>query len=161
MGLTTTRWRWVRAMAATVFVSLLLGLPANADGSSSRFGNENNGPKNYWQDRYRTLLASADRLKATIEVQRELYADANRRNYRRGDKRHRHHLKMVEAEEELAIVLEELSTIKDEGRRAGALPGWFYEVEDERSSPASRADAERESDDSGRNPLYSRDKDAN
>lgn len=85
-----------------------------------------------WQDRYRTLLEDADRLRAEIAEQRELYAAANRRNYRRGSKRHVHRAAAAEATRALADVEQQLATIKDDGRRAGALPGWFYEVEMDR-----------------------------
>ena len=48
---------------------------------------------------------------------------------------------MQEAEKELARVEEELSTLADDARRAGALPGWLYEVEMEPVAPAAREGA--------------------
>ena len=117
---------------------------------------ESDSAKRYWQDRYRGLLTSADELRVVIARETELYADANRRNYRRGTKRHLHRVAAEEAREKLARVEQELATIKDEGRRAGALPGWFYEVEEEREdvarNPALAPDTT--DPDAGRNPRF-------
>ncbi|HEB90088.1 MAG TPA: hypothetical protein ENI85_10995 [Deltaproteobacteria bacterium] len=85
--------------------------------------------KAYWQDRYRRLRKEAARLRREIEEARTAYAAANRRNYRRGPVRHEYRAKMLEAEKELSRVEAELSTLHDEARRAGALPGWLREVE--------------------------------
>lgn len=110
--------------------------------------------KTYWQNRYRNLLAEASELRATIEVERELYADANRRNYRRGRKRSRHLEKVQKATAELITVETALATIEDDGRRAGALPGWFYEVEIEIESAKRRPAVSIGPGEEGRNPLY-------
>ena len=114
--------------------------------------------KAYWQNRYRNLLRDAARLRADVERETELYADANRRNYRRGKKRHIHRDAAAEAAEELARVKAALATIEDEARRAGALPGWLYEVEFEMQDGALRpeiaAGPEQQEQDDGRNPLY-------
>ncbi len=114
------------------------------------------GMKTYWQNRYRQLLVSADDLREEIERETGLYADANRRNYRRGTKRHVHRVAIEEAEKKLAEVNRELSTIKEEGRRAGALPAWFYDVEQVRADAARNpALAPRPDDpDRGRNPKF-------
>ena len=138
--------------AVLVGLGLLLLAPAAAAQSSP----ELDSAKDYWQTRYRTLLERADSLRETIEVETELYADANRRNYRRGKKRHVHRVAAEEARAELAEVQLELSTIQEEGRRAGALPGWFYEVEQDRAdvarNPALVPDPE--DPDEGRNPRF-------
>jgi len=110
--------------------------------------------KDFWQERYSSLLKRADSLEATVERERELYADANRRNYRRGTVRHVHRDAMLEAQAELAEVKAELAGIQEEGRRAGAMPGWFYEVELERESGPLRPGTETGPSDEGRNPLY-------
>jgi len=121
--------------------------------------------KTHWQNRYRNLLLDAARLRAAVERETELYADANRRNYRRGSKRHTHHEAAKVAEQELVKVEAALATIEDDARRAGALPGWFYEVEFEMENgelrPEIAAGPEQESQqkreqeqDDGRNPLY-------
>ena len=153
------RGQMIRAAAAIVFASLLLGMPALADRPVTRGSSEESGLKAHWQDRYRSLLREADKLRATIETERELYADANRRNYRRGSKRHQHRIKVQLAEDKLKLVEAELATIKEDGRRAGALASWFYEVEDEGSAPASASPQEIGPGDAGRNPLYVDDED--
>ena len=117
--------------------------------------------KAYWQNRYRDLRSEAARLRREFERERELYADANRRNYRRGPVRHEHREKAAKAEQDLARVEAELAGFSEEARRKGALPGWLYEVEDEPieitdSPPEPEAPAElaEDEDDGGRNPLY-------
>lgn len=138
--------------AAFVGFALLLLAP----GVSAQSDTELESEKEYWQTRYRTLLERADALRETIAIETELYADANRRNYRRGQKRHVHRVAVEEARAELADVQNELSTIKEEGRRAGALPGWFYEVELDRAAIARNPDLAPEPDDrdEGRNPRF-------
>ena len=132
--------------------SLLTASDAAADDSL-----EQRSQKTYWQELYRGLLTRADALRAKVEVERELYADANRRNYRRGNKRHMHYEAMKEAASDLATVEAELSHIEDDGRRAGALPGWFYQVDLERKAAARRPASSLGPDDEGRNPLYLKD----
>lgn len=122
--------------------------------------------KTMWQTRYRNLLRSAAKLRVEIDEQRELYADANRRNYRRGPKRHLHEEAMDDAAKRLADVEAELVAIHDEGRRAGALPGWFYEVElefeAEKLAGPAMPDLDEESPkerSGGQNPLYEEERD--
>jgi len=154
-----TRTRLERSSAARMISALCLGIvllavPASANNPAARTGAEQSGPKAYWQERYRNLINRAAELRDIIETERELYADANRRNYRRGDKRHRHRIKLIEAEDQLEVIEAELETIKDDGRRAGALPGWFYEVESELEVLGGKPPVERGPGDRGRNPLY-------
>lgn len=120
----------IRLAALCALGTLLLGtmaLPAIAETDP-----EAAAEKAYWQKRYASLLDEAEVLRETVERERELYADANRRNYRRGDKRHRHRKAMLEAAARLEVVERELEALPDEARRAGALPGWLREVELER-----------------------------
>lgn len=136
---------------------LLIGVMASvsfsafaADGPGSDL--ELHDKKAYWQTLYRDLLSERRTLRATVAKERELYADANRRNYRRGNKRHVHYEAMLEAQAELAEVEQKLSTIDDDARRAGALASWLYEVEDEETS--QRPVVATGPGDEGRNPLY-------
>jgi len=142
---------WLRR-AAFVGLALLLFAPGVSAESDAELASE----KNYWQTRYQTLLERADALRETIAIETELYADANRRNYRRGKKRHVHRVAAEEARAELANVESEFSTIKEEGRRAGALPGWFYEVEFDRAAVARNPALAPKPDDrdEGRNPRF-------
>lgn len=118
--------------------------------------------KSYWQDRYRDLKLESERLRVEIAEQTELYADANRRNYRRGKKRHIHRTAAQKASDRLAEVEAELASIEDDARRAGALPGWFYEVDfelQEEDALPGIASGPDDEDDAGRNPLYLDDED--
>ena len=143
-----------RCPRALLLVLALVVLAVPIAGAQS--DSELDADKEYWQTRYRGLLRRADTLRATIEEQTELYADANRRNYRRGKKRHIHRVAAEEAKAELAEVELELSTLKDEGRRQGALPGWFYEVELDRADVARNPALapEPEEPEAGRNPAF-------
>ena len=109
--------------------------------------------KDYWQDRYRTLLTKRAMLQDVIDREQELYADANRRNYRRGKKRHVHRNAMMEAQDELEGVEASLATIEDEARRAGALPGWLYEVEWELAERGGAGAPPAAADDDEADPL--------
>lgn len=107
-----------------------------------------------WQKRYRSLLERQASLREEIAREQELYADANRRNYRRGRKRHVHRDAMLAAKDKLAAVEAELDGFEDEARRAGALPGWLYEVEAEMEDADRRPAIATGPGDDGRNPLY-------
>ena len=163
---TRRRGQGARSLVAGVVVLLALTAPTLAAADDTTADPELRTMKTYWQNRYRTLLRDAERLREAVERETELYADANRRNYRRGNKRHVHREAALEAEQELAKVEAALATIEDDARRAGALPGWLYEVEFEmeeaESRPGIAAGPEQERDeeaDAGRNPLYLDDED--
>ena len=145
---TVTWLRW----AAFAGLVLLLFAPGVSAESDAELASE----KDFWQTRYRTLFDRADTLRETIAIETELYADANRRNYRRGTKRHIHRVAAEEARAELAEVERELSTLPDEARRQGALPGWFYEVEEDRSAIVRNPALAPEPDDrdEARNPRF-------
>ena len=138
----------VLLLISSIAVFLAPSLVMAADPSERRAG------KTYWQTRYLSLLTKAEALRGTIEQERELYADANRRNYRRGTKRHGHREAMEKAASELVRVDAELAGLKDEGRRAGALPGWFYEIDMEREDADRRPAISAGPGNEGRNPLY-------
>jgi hypothetical protein len=115
--------------------------------------------KDEWQDEYRRLLQDADRLRRNASNARENYARAQRRNYPRGGARAEMLVEADQAERDLVEVEAQIEQLRLDGRRAGALPGWFYEVEDEPrgnpqpASPGETTEASPE-DREGRNPLY-------
>jgi len=115
--------------------------------------------KQEWQDDYRKLLREKARLERNVESARVNYMRANRRNYPRGKARQQFVIDGDEAKRGLVKIEEEIEQLRDESRRAGALPGWFAEVDDEPigdAEPAARADDD-EGDREGRNPLYADD----
>jgi len=130
------------------FAVTLLAMPAIAEEPSLR------SDRVYWQDRYRNLVAEADRLREIVARERELYADANRRNYRRGRKRHVHRDAAAEAAAALAKVEAHLATIEDDARRAGAERGWLNQVEMELGDDRQRPAVGTGPGDEGRNPLH-------
>lgn len=113
----------------------------------------------YWQDRYRDLVVEAQSLRDKIARERELYADANRRNYRRGTKRHIHRQAAAKAAKKLAKVEAQLATIEDDARRDGAPRGWLNQIEIELEEEARRPTVAAGPGDEGRNPLYLKSRD--
>jgi hypothetical protein len=143
------------SIALLAFILALIAAPAMS-GDKATDAAEVQASKTFWQDRYRNLIRDAERLRKDVARERELYAAANRRNYRRGSNRHVHRAALEEASKELASVEAELATIDDEGRRAGALPGWFYQVENEIEESAKVPSVASEPPDAGRNPIHSK-----
>ena len=115
--------------------------------------------KDEWQNEYRRLLQDAARLRRNAQNARENYARAVRRRYPRGTERDAILIEAEEAERGLVQVEAEIEKLRLDGRRAGAFPGWFSEVDDEPlgpAQPASPAETTRPGpeDREGRNPLY-------
>lgn len=143
-------------------------------GSHSADANADDGAtleqKIEWQDRYRSLLVGAARLKQAATTSRENYARAQRRNYPRGGARQQFIIDAEDAENELVDMNGQIEAILDEARRNAIPTVWFYEVDDEpiRLPPPVRlsrtnesadpnADQDEDDDGGGRNPLYDRD----
>jgi hypothetical protein len=145
-----------RAARFGLFVGVAFAIVAAPAFASDEFEGEFQlrTEKESLQQDYRDLITKADRLRDVIERERELYADANRRNYRRGKKRHVH-LDAVElATRELAEVEAQLATFADDARRAGAPPGWLNEVEMELEDADRLPAIGTGPGDGGRNPIY-------
>ena len=121
--------------------------------------------KAHWQESYRKLRREAARLRQLVDRETTAYAEANRRNYRRGTVRHVHRKAALEAQQELAVVEAKLARFSDDAIKQGALPGWLYEVEDEPVEiPDGNLDpdaSDAEDDTAGRNPIYLDDDDDN
>ncbi len=120
--------------------------------------------KEHWQARYRRLLRDKARLERNIASAKNNYTLAQRRNYPRGGARERYRLDAERGEQELSRVEDDIDRLLAEGRRDGALPGWFAEVEDESfdvpepvapAAPSARDRRDRE----GRNPIWFEDED--
>lgn len=111
-----------------------------------------------WQDRYRTLLQNAARLRSNADASRENYARAQRRNYPRGGARQQFILEAENAEKELVEVKEEIAQIAIDARHAAIPPSWLYEVDDEPISPTPAASAsgqhDKQEERAGRNPIH-------
>jgi hypothetical protein len=134
-------------------------LPAVAADSADEQVDEFEELKQEWQGRYRQQLQEAARLRRNAAQARENYSQAQRRNYPRGGARQQFLLDADEAERDLEKVEAGLEQTISEGRLAGALPGWFDEVDEEPimvSEPAAPSDGmdARPEDREGRNPLY-------
>ena len=157
-----------RSVVATLTIGLLSGGPAalslfaiQAPAAHAQLAGEEElqNQKEYWQERYRRLRQDAARLERNAERARKAYALAQRRNYPRGGARQKLSQQIEDAETELESVRKEIEELPSEARRAGAMPGWLYEVEEEEvviPEPAApdAADAEEAEDRAGRNPLY-------
>jgi hypothetical protein len=159
--------RPARSVFATLAIGLLSGLPASlslfviqpSTAHAQVTGEEDlQNQKEYWQDRYRRLRQDAARLERNAERARKAYALAQRRNYPRGGARQQLFQQIEDAETELESVRKEIAELPSEARRAGAMPGWLYEVEKEEvviPEPAAPDSSELAADDcAGRNPIY-------
>jgi hypothetical protein len=144
--------------AVAVVLALFVALPASVDASSGMDEGYqlDASMKEEWQSEYRRLLQDSERLKRNAEAARRNYSQAQQRNYPRGSVRQQYLIDEEEAKKELAEVDAALEQFKADGRRDGALPGWFYEVEEESlASPEPAAIGEDDAEDmEGRNPLY-------
>ena len=118
--------------------------------------------KEYWQSEYRALRLDIARLERNAKRARHNYERAQRRTYPRGDARKQYLIDEQDALDGVVRVKREIEDLKDRGRREGALPGWFYEVDDEPLTPPEPAapdgpNAEGLEEREGRNPLYFQD----
>ena len=73
---------------------------------------------------------------------------------RRGRNRHAHREALMRAMEELRRVVADLATIEEDGRREGALPGWFYEIDIELEDEGDQPKVQTTPDDDGGNPFF-------
>jgi peptidoglycan hydrolase CwlO-like protein len=87
--------------------------------------NAEESAKAEWQDRYQTLTAKVERLRADYASRSNSYSKARHRNYPRGEELDKMRADVERLEQELAAAEQELADFPDEARRAGALPGWF------------------------------------
>jgi hypothetical protein len=110
-------------MTALVAIGLLLSTGAIVHAQDEEADRE------YWVQRYETLVSDLASARARVDLSQLNYTRARTRNYPRGEA-----LKELEAErdkaiKELAELEEQFEEFPDEARRAGALPGWFRDVE--------------------------------
>ena len=139
-----------------IVLGLVLTVPGNVMASNSLDETASvEEVKAEWQGRYRKLLTDAARLRRNAEAARYNYSQANQRNYPRGAARKQFLIDEENAQAELVQVEADIEKLREDGRREGALPGWFYEVEDEPlDAPQPAAPVEDPADREGRNPLY-------
>jgi hypothetical protein len=147
-----------RAFSAVALALLLVGTGASTLSAESYADEERASAdkKAEWQGDYRKLLNDAARLERNVAAAKENYSQARQRYYPRGAARQQIVIDRKLAEKELVEVEAEIDRFKTNGRREGAAPSWFYEVEEEprkASMPAAKAE-EPAQDREGRNPLY-------
>lgn len=151
----------IRFLASILVSALAFGTIAVA--SAAAQGDSLEQQKDAWQNEYRSKLRKAAHLEYTIEVSRENYARAQRRNYPRGGARQQFLIEADKAEKELADLRDEIDGFLTDARRNAIPPHWRFAVEDENVtfSPAATASEDDAGDDrEGRNPLYLKDDDA-
>ena len=85
--------------------------------------------RDYWVNRYETLVSEVDSLRVKVDVLNTNYVKARQRNYPRGTELYAMKAKAEEATAELEKKEEELENFPDEARRAGAYPGWFRDLD--------------------------------
>ena len=117
-----TRIKTVRMalVAALTFALLGLGGAALAQDEADR---------DYWVHRYETLVKEVEMLRTRADVLATNYRKARQRNYPRGAELYALEEERNKARAELAEKEQELEDFPDEARRAGALPGWFRDLD--------------------------------
>jgi hypothetical protein len=106
-----------------VVIGLLLSMGAVAQAQDEE------ADKDYWVQRYETLVSDLDAARARVELSQLNYTRARTRNYPRGEALLELEVERDKAELELAKLEEEFEAFPDEARRAGALPGWFRDLD--------------------------------
>jgi len=139
-GGAAARLRWVLATLVGVG-ALALAAPAVAQTQRPGAGDAGatDSVKEYWQGRYRELLLGQRRAHQRLERAEGVWTRGQRNGELRGDPR-------VEARKELEAARaaaraadRALEEFPDRARRAGVLPGWLREVEEELGPPAPAA----------------------
>jgi hypothetical protein len=154
-----------RTLIAALFLTLGLALAATLpvatpSHAQSAGADDEEALKEEWQGRYRQQLQDAARLRRNASAARRNYTQAQKRNYPRGGAREVFLDDEREAQADLVRVEQQIEDTIREGRLAGALPGWFAEVDDEPimasepATPAGMGTADSREDREGRNPLY-------
>jgi len=110
------------AAAALFAFALLCAAP-------TAFAQDEEPDRDYWVSRYEKLVSEVEGLRAKVDTLQLNYTRARTRNYPRGEA-----LKELEADrdkavKDLAEKEAELEDFPDEARRAGALPGWFRDLD--------------------------------
>jgi len=116
--------RTERLLAGTALVALVLACAAPA-----ALAQDEEPDRDYWVSRYEKLVSEVEGLRSKVDTLKLNYTRARTRNYPRGEA-----LKELEADRDKAITElaekeAELEEFPEEARRAGALPGWFRDLD--------------------------------
>lgn len=116
--------RAVRLFSAAALAAFVLGCVA-----PTAWAQDEEPDRDYWVGRYEKLVSEVEGLRAKVDQLKLNYTRARTRNYPRGEA-----LKELEADrdqaiEDLAEKEAELEEFPEEARRAGALPGWFRDLD--------------------------------
>lgn len=120
--------------AASVAAVLILALPFAAFA-----GDDDDAKREEWVQRYQELLTRTATLKSDYESALADYSRARSTRDLTGEGKAGLIKEMNRLKEELAAAEKELAEFPDVARRAGALPGWFRDVE----PPAAAAATEQ------------------
>lgn len=157
-----------RALVTTFSCALGLALASapmapRAMAGTPRAESSEEASKTKWQGRYQGMLARRDRMHADLAGLEKSLASVQHAKHPRGAARHQFQQAIAKREQEIAQLEAEIASFHEEARRASIPPGWLTEVEDRHDAPSAPAAYEDEAaedrgNDSGRNPLYDRDR---
>jgi len=93
--------------------------------------------KKYWQDLYRKALAHERTASQRLEELRAQWTRERHSQHLRGDEKSDLEAEIDKAEKDLAKAHDEVESIPERARQAGAPPGWLREVERPAAAPAA------------------------
>ncbi len=113
----------VRVLAAVLLISVW-GVVVTREAPA-----QDEADRDYWVHRYETLQTEVMDLRTRVDMLTEQYTRAKRRNYPRGERLDQLRMDLDESRAELAKKEAEWKAFPNEARRAGAMPGWFRDVQ--------------------------------
>lgn len=118
------------ALAAALAAPSLAASPALAQQPAAvAQPDDEEGKKQYWQNRYRELLKSVDQTRFRLEEDRRAYTKGKQRGRLRGGSRDEVVSRIQENEKRLVELQKQLDDFPNEARRAGVPPGWLRDVQ--------------------------------
>jgi septal ring factor EnvC (AmiA/AmiB activator) len=110
-------------LCGLLFLALVVAAPpaAAADDMESK--------RQHWVQRYETLRAQEKELREGLEEARAEYSRGRRKSRPRGEERAELVEKIEKLETDLAQAQRDLEAFPEKARQAGALPGWFRDLD--------------------------------
>jgi len=121
MNDTTTRGRWAGLWVLLLAAPLAWGQAAAVATTDA--------DRDYWQAEYREVMTEARDARAALEAAENAYSQMQQRNYPRGEAREALVAERKAARERLEKAEAAAEAFPERARRAGALPGWFRDVD--------------------------------
>ena len=114
---------WRALTAVLLVIGLLLSVATVAQAQDEE------ADRDYWVKRYENLVTDLEEARSRVDIATLNYTRARTRNYPRGEALKELEVEKDKAIKELAELEVQFEEFPDEARRAGALPGWFRDLE--------------------------------